>query len=81
MKLLFLVFMFFAAGSLFATQDDLTPIQVLASQKIIKASGYTCDTVDGQPFFSDSYTIEISCNNKYRYLLKDIGGNWKVTVK
>lgn len=81
MKLLFLVFMFFTTSSLFASQDDLTLSQVLDAQKIIKASGYKCDTVDGRPFFSDSDTIEISCNNKYRYLLKDVGGRWTVTVK
>ena len=66
---------------LYATQEDLTTAQVLAAQKTIKESGYTCDTVDGKPFFSDSYTIEISCNDRYRYLLKDIGGRWIVKVK
>lgn len=66
---------------LHATQEDLTSAQVLAAQKTIKESGYTCDTIDGKPFFSDSYTIKISCNNRYRYLLEDIGGRWIVKVK
>lgn len=75
------LFFIFLISALHATQDDLTPIQVLEAQKIIKATGYKCDTVDGKPFFSDSYTIQISCNNRYRYLLEDMGGRWIVRIK
>ena len=75
------LFLLFLIGSLHAYQDSLTPEQVLAAQKAIKASGYACDTVDGKPFFSDTYTIEISCNNRYRYLLKDKGGRLIVRIK
>ena len=81
MKSLFIAFALVIASYLHANQEDLTTAQVLAAQKTIKENGYTCDTVDGKPFFSDSYTIEISCNNRYRYLLEDIGGRWIVRIK
>ena len=57
-----LLFVLSLVGILYATQDDLTLTQVSAAQRDIKSSGYKCDTVDGKPFFSDSYTIETKSN-------------------
>ena len=60
---------------------DLSQEAVLEVQNYIKKIGYKCDTVDGKPFFSDAYTVQFSCNNRYRYELKDVGGRWIVRVK
>ena len=61
--------------------QDLSSEAVKEVQNYIKKMGYKCDTVDGKPFFSDGYTVQFSCNNRYRYELKDVGGRWIVFVK
>ncbi len=69
------------SSTVFAAFNHVTMEQVQAAQAIVKAYGYTCDTVDEmQPFvFGGGFTIH--CNNwKYSYKLEDKGGRWVVTV-
>ncbi|MCD9472928.1 hypothetical protein [Photobacterium phosphoreum] len=48
---------------------------------LIRAYGYSCDSLSGlvPMIFSRGYTV--SCNNfSYSYDIKDQGGNWVVTL-
>ena len=79
MKSLFLVLAFF--GTLIA--QELSSGAVKDAQQLIKAHGYKCDTIDNKPSFSSwDGSVKVICNNfRYVYELKDVGGNWTVTVK
>lgn len=68
--------------SLFAeTKGNLTASQVSTAQKLIKAYGYKCDSVDFALHSSWSGVISVTCNGKYRYAIEDKGGRWVVTLE
>lgn len=56
--------------------------QVEAAKGMIRYSGYKCDYVDAMNSHAFSVGFTVVCNDyQYRYELKDVGGNWRVTVK
>lgn len=54
----------------------------LASAELVKMYGYRCDSID---FFMRSDwdgAFHITCNNnRYSYVIKDVGGNYVVEVR
>jgi hypothetical protein len=59
----------------------VTPEQAALIPKLIKASGYACDTLSSaiRPSYSGNFSVY--CNGyKYSYDIDDIGGNWVVKV-
>lgn len=52
------------------------------AQEIVKSYGYRCDTVTMILYSTWNGNITVACNNnRYNYVLKDVGGNWRVEVK
>lgn len=56
--------------------DDLRQ----AAQRLISAHGYSCASVDFCSPAVMSYTVSVTCDNRYSYELRDRGGIWNVTV-
>jgi hypothetical protein len=63
--------------------SDSVPMgQVAILRKMVKAEGYSCDTVSAVTPFAMSRGFHVICNNwEYSYELADHGGKWSVTVK
>jgi len=69
------------SSSALAAFDHVTMEQVRAAQAIVKANGYSCNTVDEMHPFILGGGFTIYCNNwNYSYELEDKGGHWVVTV-
>lgn len=46
----------------------------------INASGYRCDSVSSAMSYGNGFRVQ--CNNyRYTYVIKDVGGNWRIFVK
>lgn len=56
--------------------DDLRQ----AAQRLISAHGYSCLSVDFCSPAIMSYTVSVTCDNRYSYELRDKGGIWHVSV-
>jgi hypothetical protein len=74
----------------FARSQQAKPVEPTIEQTtnalvgVVRANGYTCNTVMGNASrsafsFSESYTL--FCDGRYLYEIKDKGGRWIVTVK
>ena len=68
------------AASLFA--GELSQAHKDLSGKLVELYGYSCDSVDNAIRSAWDGSITVYCENfRYKYEIKDVGGNWKVTVK
>lgn len=60
---------------------QVTEAQADAIKKIIRANGYSCNTLSSASWFSYSSKYSVYCNNwRYSYEIDDVGGNWVVSV-
>ena len=91
MKLLITVILF-SLFALFETVDaapiesrqaisNITDKQIDALVGLVRAYGYTCDSVSAAYPFVFGFGYNLTCNHgRYSYELEDKGGNWIVTV-
>ena len=62
--------------------NHVTQNQIAAAQGAIQNNGYKCDEVNEMLPLTLSEGFTVYCNDfNYEYELKDVGGNWEVTVK
>ena len=58
-----------------------SPSNRAIAQDMIQNAGYKCDTIDSMRVSQWDGDITVVCNNyRYSYEIKDVGGNYVVTV-
>lgn len=61
--------------------EGITDTQIKSAVDLVKAYGFTCNSVTSMTAHIWTTGFSLSCNNfSYTYNIEDVGGNWVVTV-
>lgn len=66
------------AGTVAATERDSSAAK--AAQELVKAYGYRCNTITAFSRSAWDGSFRITCDRRYVYRIKDVGGRYVVEV-